>query len=254
MDKIDESIILIGTSMLLFISLLLAILLIMLIFRKRKTQHQEEITFISEKHEKELLKTKFEVQQQTMKHIGREIHDNVGHQLTLAFLNLQNVSKGDKVEEVAKIIDSSISDLRQLTNQLLKESALEQRDFNSILSEECEKLDSLNLCQIITKLPKKPFTFSEEMSTFLIRIFQEFTQNSLKHAKCSHLTIELSEFPNECILMVKDDGVGFKEESIQKGFGLENMKRRAQIIQADLLLQSEVGAGTQMILKIPLYE
>lgn len=80
----------------------------------------------------------------------------------------------------------------------------------------------------------------------LLRITQEFIQNSIKHAKCKNIFINLNS-SEEALweLNIKDDGLGFDKSKItSNGIGLTNMKNRAQIIGADFSLESQKNKGT----------
>jgi signal transduction histidine kinase len=85
---------------------------------------------------------------------------------------------------------------------------------------------------------------------FVLRIFQEFVQNSMKHSKCSLLTVELSQQEKGIQLFSEDDGKGFSNES-SLGVGLSNMKKRAQMIGGTFSLESKQGIGTKMQLFVP---
>jgi signal transduction histidine kinase len=82
----------------------------------------------------------------------------------------------------------------------------------------------------------------------LLRITQEFIQNSIKHSHCKNIFISLNT--SEDILWeltIRDDGIGFDAtQTKSNGIGLTNMKNRAEIIGADFLLESEKNEGTQI--------
>jgi signal transduction histidine kinase len=117
MDDTKEGLLLIGTTMIVLLAFLVTVLAVMAIYRKRKLQHTREISDMNERFGRELLQTQVEVQQQTMKQIGWEIHDNVGQKLTLAVLYAEQLDLGDpgaaqKISSIASIIHESLGDLR----------------------------------------------------------------------------------------------------------------------------------------------
>ena len=65
-------------------------------YRLKKKSHEKELEIADQLHKEELLQTQVEIQKQTMKHIGREIHDNVGQKLTLSGLYLQQLLMDNK--------------------------------------------------------------------------------------------------------------------------------------------------------------
>ena len=126
MDDSSEGLLLIGTTMVVLVAFAMSVLAVMIIYRRRKLQHLEEIKAMNERFSRELLEAQLEVQRQTMQYIGREIHDNVGQQLTLAFLYTQQLHPEDpkvasQLQSVAKIIDES--GLKVASAITLKEAA-----------------------------------------------------------------------------------------------------------------------------------
>jgi signal transduction histidine kinase len=89
-----------------------------------------------------------------------------------------------------------------------------------------------------------------------IRIVQEALSNIRKHANATKATIKISAECNEVIVVVEDDGKGFDYNGIGDRdftrFGLKNMKERADSIHSQFSVESGVGNGTKVILRIPL--
>jgi signal transduction histidine kinase len=82
----------------------------------------------------------------------------------------------------------------------------------------------------------------------LLRITQEFIQNSIKHSRCKNIFICLNT--SEDILWeldIRDDGIGFDTSQIKSnGIGLTNMKNRAEIIGANFHMESQKNTGTRI--------
>ena len=74
-----------------FILFIVGIVVFIRQYKLKKKEHIGMLTSQTEAHQKELLATQIEIQQQTMQHIGREIHDNIGQKLTLASLYTQQL-------------------------------------------------------------------------------------------------------------------------------------------------------------------
>ena len=85
----------------------------------------------------------------------------------------------------------------------------------------------------------------------LLRVMQEFIQNSLKHSSCNSIKIHLQEGTDGLRISATDDGKGFAIAQLTpKGIGLNNMKRRVDLIGGQFNLQSEPGKGTTLNLFI----
>lgn len=227
-------------------------------YRLKKKQHLSEIENIDELHQQEILETQVEIQIQTMKHIGREIHDNIGQKLTLASLYAQQIlleqngqQTNEKVSEIGNIIDNSLQELRQLSKSLTSD-AIKQLSLVELIKAECEKLNKLKECKIHFKDNSKNKTLGYQTKSILFRIIQEFFQNSIKHAKCQNVWVTLSKNKEGIELVLEDDGKGFNTDILNKnGIGLKNMKKRTQLIGGDFNLISQRGKGTSLTIKIP---
>jgi signal transduction histidine kinase len=257
MDDTKEGLLLIGTSMVVLLLFLLTVLAVMIIYRKRKLEHAEEIEEMNEKFSRELLQTQIEVQQQTMQYIG-EIHDNVGQKLTLAVLYVQQLTEEDaetqkRINSIAGIINESLADLRSLSKNLT-DSNYRQIDLYHLISAEFSKVQATGFCQAEIHTNNLKIQASGAVKSFVLRILQEFLQNSLKHSGCSKIKLDFDQQEQGLAIEASDNGKGFgiKDKDIYtKGIGLGNMKRRAEIIGADFTLESIPGEGTSMKLYIP---
>ena len=90
------------------------------------------------------------------------------------------------------------------------------------------------------------------MATHLCRIAQEAVTNALKHGRAQRVEIGLSSTPEQIILTVRDNGVGFrKNESLQRGLGLRIMNYRAGMIGGTFAIRKKTGRGTEVICTVP---
>jgi signal transduction histidine kinase len=96
---------------------------------------------------------------------------------------------------------------------------------------------------------------SEEIKLGFFRVAQEALNNIRKHSKASQVDIDLSFNHKQLKMTVSDNGQGFNAKQALKirggkgSLGLLSMKERADLIHADLKINSEPGDGTQVILK-----
>ncbi|CAN5775221.1 hypothetical protein BH10BAC2_BH10BAC2_39940 [soil metagenome] len=216
-------------------------------FRKMQLQHRQEI-----------LATQLEIQRQTMQHIGREMHDNVGQKLTLAALYIQQLDTDNKnegtqkkISSVASIINDSLADLRSLSKSLTDTENL-HTDLYELINNECVNINATGSCIVILQSNTKRMQVSQAVKNFVLRILQEFLQNSLKHSGCTEISVQLEETPIGLNINVADNGKAFtNHESFYTGIGIKNMKKRSEIIGADLAIESKLNEGTKMHLFIP---
>ncbi|HAA14152.1 MAG TPA: two-component sensor histidine kinase [Cytophagales bacterium] len=258
MDSSNEGVLLIATSAVILVCFAIAVLAVMLIYRRRKLEHKQEVQELNERFTQELLRSQLEIQQQTMEHIGREIHDNVGSQLTLASLYTNQLPTNEEEEpsvgeQIGQIIDQALVDLRGLSKSLTAGHAMQQTSLRDLLQQECQKLNRANDCTVSFGGTAPTAPGSLEVNSFVLRIVQEFIQNSFKHAQCTEIDVRLDPHSGGMRLQLSDNGIGFDPESLPEnhGIGLRNMQSRAEIIRADFSLHSKEGEGTQLILTIP---
>lgn len=214
-----------------------------------------------ERHFREMLFTKLEIQQHTMRDIGREIHDNVGQRLTLAAMytyqlefEQKETATGVRISEIGKIIDESLEELRSLSKSLTNANA-EKWELKELVENECNRVNALNICKVSCSFNSDNLVLSSVIKAFIHRIIQEFLQNSIKHSHCRNITFDFNRDAGGLSVLLADDGVGFDlaayHNSTTRGIGLSNMRKRAEFLGIDFKLQSEPGKGTQVKLFIP---
>ncbi len=242
----------------LFILFIVAIISYVWQYRRKRREHIYAIQNQLDVHQKELLAIQLEMQQKTMQEIGREIHDNIGQKLTLASLYIQNLLYENKKQEstenisnISNIINDSLTDLRQLS-KTLTDDTIATKSLVSLLQAECQKIETLKKCWFTydSKIQSAEVTY--HMKSMLLRIAQEFIQNSLKHADCKSIKIDLKQTSAFIIMELSDDGHGFDVSNTKSlGIGLQNMKKRTETIGGQFELKS-TGAGTDLTIKLPL--
>jgi signal transduction histidine kinase len=254
----SEIVIFIAAFFAAFIAFFAGVILFIQHAKKSKTNFMSEKELMKTNHQQELLSTQLEMQTQTMQHIGREIHDNVGQKLTLASLYTQQLAYenkaphvNDKIESIGNIINESLAELRQLSKSLTDDT-INDNTINELLELECDNVNNLKKCTVLFSSNKKDIILSYQTKSILVRIVQEFLQNSLKHALCKNILISANENNHLLQLHLQDDGKGFDTNAVShKGIGLSNIKKRAEIIGGKFSLESELGKGTKLTIEIP---
>jgi signal transduction histidine kinase len=88
-------------------------------------------------------------------------------------------------------------------------------------------------------------------SRHVVFIIKEAMTNSLKHAKCKNVHMNFNVIDGKFVFEFKDDGVGLNghHDKVYLGMGLQNMKERARKIGSEIVISSENGKGTVIVLK-----
>jgi hypothetical protein len=229
------------------------IIIILFFVQKKQRRFNNDLLEIKSNYEIELYKAQSEIQEQTLLEIARELHDNVGQNLSLAKLSLSTMDLDKKDEakesmgEISDIIELAIYNLRILTRCMNTETIGKGGLIKSInvQIDLIQRGGKFNACLGVTGEPK---SLPDTKEIFLFRIFQEALNNIIRHSKASEISISLEYAKNSLILQIRDNGTGFVLDEKISGpdliNGIYNMQRRAKIIEADLKIDSEIGKGT----------
>lgn len=209
-----------------------------------------------------LLQAQLEIQEQTLKNISQEIHDNIGQALSLAKLNMNTMLPVADDKLAQKIVDSkvliskAIGDLRDLSRSLdtdyVKEMGLQRA-----IEYEMEMMQKTGT--IITKLQVEGsvIRLDKQEELILFRIVQETFHNIIKHAQAKELDVNVWYKPGVLELLIADDGKGVDLSPLNKdgngnfGLGIRNMHSRAKLIGADFMMSSTLGKGTEVRIVLP---
>jgi len=225
------------------------IVMIMLVYRKRRNFHIIEKINLQSQFRQELLKAQLEIQEQTLNYISGEIHDNITQVLSFVKLNLrvagnENQINKRKIEESRELVSQAIDDLRNLSKSLSFEHII-KLGLIKTLEIETERLNKSGLVKADLLIDGDSYSLGEQRDLVLFRIFQEALNNTLKHSGAKHLKIKLQYHSELFTLTVEDDGFGFSVETTVKntGLGLNNIKNRASLIGAATVIDSSPGEG-----------
>lgn len=239
----------------LILSLVIFMILILLLYQKKQLAFLKNVETLKLDHEKNLLKTKLEIQEHTFQHISREIHDNIGLSLTLAKLNL-NVLEIEKIEKAKELISSSIDLISKSINDLsdisksLNSDGIAQQGLLKALELEMERIKKSNKFRTHFKVLGNPVFFDSQKELVLYRIAQEALNNVIKHSSAQDIFMTVSFTSTTIRMSVKDNGKGFFYANNREDFqrerkaGLTNMQLRAALIDGDIEVDSEIGKGT----------
>lgn len=246
--------ILIGLS----IAFVLLIVLAVLIYRQQcyKQERLREENRLKDTIAEE--QTKNKLHEERLR-ISRDLHDNIGSQLTFLTSSMDNMKFISKEEKVTnKLTDltaftrSTIAQLRD-TIWAMNKGNITIEDLQGRLLNYIE--EAKNVVDDVTFEFKKAsflddLTFSATQGVNLFRIVQESINNSLKYALPSKVTVDVSSTTNEVVFTISDDGLGFHQDEIVYGNGLKNMELRAKEIGALFNLTSTKEFGTTISVHI----
>jgi PAS domain S-box-containing protein len=228
--------------------------------RKRAEEVQELER--AERARTELLTRLVFAQEDERRRIAREMHDQFGEHLTAlarrieVLKDLSRTDDGlaaqvDALEIVAQRLDRDVDYLVWE----LRPTALDDLGLRAALTTYVK--DWSNRVNIPVNLHTSGLLdvrLSSEVETTLYRIAQEALTNVARHARASHVDILLERRADAVVLAVEDNGVGFEASGGPTpdghGFGLLGMQERAALVGATLQIESSVGQGTTVLVRM----
>ena len=255
-----EEIALIGYMTLVVVLLATMVIVFFVAFQKRKNKLLLDTLKQQKQFEETVAKTGEEIQEQTLKYIGQELHDNIGQLLSLASMQMGmlGVKIAEEIKEpyleTQKIIKESLQEVRALSKSL-NTDVIQNRGFEKSIKAEIERLNRMKLiaADLIIAGDVIPFENKKD-GIILFRILQEFISNTVKHSKAAELNISLNYSQKQLIIKAKDDGCGFIMDEVNDSSGLLNMKNRAELTESSYNLISKPNEGTELTIIYPIVE
>jgi signal transduction histidine kinase len=242
-----------------FVSLALFIVFFIFLFNNKKNKLIKDKKLMQAKFEQELLQTQLEIQEQTLKTISQEIHDNVGQVLSLAKLNLntlefsEGADKQQKIENSISLVGKAINDLRDLSRSMNGDK-IADLGLQEAIDNELKIIQNTGQFRTKVIVTGKPYKLKAHNEMVIFRIVQESLNNILKHSKAQNIVAEINYEPEIYKLFIRDDGTGFEVstlEAAKTGIGLKNMESRATLIGAVFSIESFGNKGTTVAIHLP---
>lgn len=207
------------------------------------------------KFQQELTLAQIEMREVTLTYIGQELHDDIGQKLSVAKLMVNHViSKCDELAkvnlaEINELLGETIQDIRNMSKTFITDQ-VEHFGLIDTLEIEMNRIARLKLIDIEFHSNKHDIEINPKDGVIIFRIIQESVNNTLKHSKAKNLNIEVEDSPKTLKITIQDNGVGMNG-GISDGSGLNNMRKRALMMNADLQITSKANMGTVLKLIYP---
>lgn len=203
------------------------------------------------------------VKEQVQARIAREIHDDLGGNLTAIKMALTSLSQQNSTTEENKALEQKISYVNALVDRTFEAAHRISRDLRpSILdlgiveainwqAREFEKQVGIP-CDVTSNVEE--IDLSAEHAIAMFRIFQETLTNVGKHAQANQVTVQLTQEDRKVRLVISDDGRGLTKKDRLKpnSFGLRGMSERASALGGELSITSGARGGTTVTFNISL--
>ncbi|MFN0119450.1 MAG: PAS domain-containing protein [Blastocatellia bacterium] len=196
--------------------------------------------------------------------IARELHDQIGQELTALKINMQNCQRRNQAPELEQLIRENTELTENLLRQLrdlsldLRPSLLDDLGLVPALRWYTDRQSQRTGMRVQFIAPPYVARLAPEIETVCFRIAQEALTNVVRHAAATSATVELRQSDRETSLLIIDDGHGFDagEKLLRAArggsLGLLGMQERAQLAGGTLTFETASGQGTRVIATFPL--
>ncbi|HNV27944.1 MAG TPA: sensor histidine kinase [Cyclobacteriaceae bacterium] len=192
--------------------------------------------------------------------LAKDLHDGLGGLLSGVKFSLANMKStvildADSAlvfERSLDMLDHSISELRRVAHNMMPE-VLVKFGLSEALKSYCDRMRESQTFKIDFQSIGMEERLSSNTEIFVYRIVQELLNNTAKHAKATHVLVQLARQNNEVSITVEDDGSGFDKTMVDKatGAGWGNIRSRVDYLKGKLDILSAAGQGTSVHITIP---
>lgn len=227
-----------------------------LLYNQQKIKNNQLIKEAELKEALVKIETQNKLQEQRLQ-ISRDLHDNIGSQLTFIISSIDNLKYFDiakeklvsKFDNISGFTKNTIIELRD-TIWAMNKNAISIEDLQIRITNFIDQAklatQGISFDFAIEKSVNVSYEFSSLEGMNIYRIIQEAVNNAIKYANASQIKILLHQENNKMIFTINDNGIGFSETEIELGNGLNNMKKRALELKAELKIEAEKGKGTMV--------
>jgi signal transduction histidine kinase len=218
-----------------------------------------QVAALSERRS-ELAKQLISIQENTFRHIARELHDEFGQILTAIGAMLQRADRKavgmdatlrSALEEVREIVQTTLDKIRSLS-QALHPVVLDDAGLEGALRVYLPGFEKQTGIAIRYEKDGESRLIHRDVSIHLYRVLQEALNNVARHSKSAQARVRLRYLNEAVVLEVEDDGIGFREKAENRGMGLTSMRERAELVGGRVEFLPRNGGGALVRLTVPL--
>lgn len=195
---------------------------------------------------------------QERERISKDLHDNVGSQLTYAIIKMHekaNETEDTDAKDLVEVMRNTIGQLRE-TIWTIKRDEVTVGELSIRIRQYVQQLfkaGSKPNCTFHEQLVDPSWKLSPMQSLNVFRIIQEALQNVMKHSNAQRVSVSITSKEEGLLCFsINDNGKGFMlEGDVGEHYGLHNMKTRSEEMGASFIIQSKLNKGTRLEVKMP---
>jgi signal transduction histidine kinase len=226
-------------------------------------KRSEEVLLLNQEQLKCMAGELLQAEERERKRIASDLHDRIGQNLILSKIRLKRLT-GELngraaallIDDIVKLIDDSIQQVRSLTFQisppLLYEVGLEVA-----VESLADRFFEDHGLKVDIRVNYESLLLGENLRVTLYQMVRELLLNIVKHVAPRDVLIVFDK-SDSLSIMVQDNGIGFNVEEVMsvkkssKGYGLYNIKQNLELVNGSMTIDSSIGRGTRVVLNVPL--
>jgi PAS domain S-box-containing protein len=202
------------------------------------------------------------IREEERSHIAREIHDELGQQLTVLKMDVLGLRKNlkdsdtvlqQKIRDITDLLDSTVRSVRRISSEL-RPSLLYNLGLDAAIEWHLKEFEKRCGLKSVFIEPAEKLKIPDAVKNGLFRIFQESLTNVSRHANATKVIVSLEQKDGVLTLTIEDNGQGFEKERIgaKRTLGILGMRERCEMMGGDYTIQSAPGQGTTIAVAVPL--
>lgn len=210
------------------------------------------------------------VREEEKTRIARELHDDLGQQLTALKMDLSAMehrllrnsspeaheSVGEPLREMRRLIDATVASVRRIAADL-RPVMLDDLGLVPAIDWLVNDFTNRYGIDVEDRIEPGELEFSNASATALFRIVQEALTNVARHADATRVELSLTVDEHQCTLRIADDGVGAPHTEVRrtpddKSFGLLGIRERAHMLGGAVRIETARDHGYALTITIPL--
>lgn len=234
----------------------------LLFYRKKQVEQQAKLDAEIATQKEIRTKAILEAEEKERRRIAQDLHDGVGQLLSAAKLNLSNLENKLTIENeeqqlamqnALSLVDDSVKEVRAVSHNMMPNTLI-KLGLGSAVREFITKLGNAPTLKVDLEIVGLDTRIDNQVETVLYRVIQEIVNNIIKHAKASHISMQLIRHETELNVMIEDNGIGFDISKLESfdGIGLKGIQTRIEFLNGTVHFDSTPGRGTTVIIDVPL--
>jgi len=202
-----------------------------------------------------------QVREEERKMVARDLHDQIGQILTAIKMDMAWAARHlpesegqvhNRLKGSIEMINEGVRSVRKICSGL-RPGILDDLGLAAAIEWQANEFASRTGVRCEISMPSTELRLDNDRATEIFRIFQECLTNVARHAEAQSVSASLKTEDENLVLIVQDDGKGFRESEVTGSLGVLGMKERAKVCGGDVQVSSSTGMGTTVTVRVPLH-